>query len=205
MSNIRRNTVSTAVLAAAMLAAGCGTTRETPSAAAPDTSAAVARARAAAAELAGDLSRTLFASLDAEGPVAAMRVCSEVAQGMTAAHAKEGLSIRRVSDRNRNPANAPDATEAAVIAHWREVRAAGGAPADSLWIESDAAGGARLALMRPIVLSERCVVCHGAPERIPDGVKAVLAERYPEDRATGFAPGDLRGAVSVRVAIGEDR
>jgi hypothetical protein len=32
----------------------------------------------------------------------------------------------------------------------------------------------------------------------PD-VRSLLAERYPEDRATGYAAGDFRGMVSVRV------
>lgn len=196
--------VTPAAMLAALLVSGCGSARETSSVAGPDTSAAVQRARAAAAALAGDLARTLFASLDTEGPVAAMRVCSEVAQGMTASHSREGLTIRRVSDRSRNPANAPDATEAAVIVRWRARQAAGGIPSDSIWIEHDAAGGDRLALMRPLMLGERCVVCHGAPERIPEGVRAVLARRYPNDRATGFAPGELRGAVSVRVALDQD-
>jgi hypothetical protein len=32
-------------------------------------------------------------------------------------------------------------------------------------------------------------------------VRAALEERYPEDDAIGFKPGDLRGAVSVRVPL----
>ena len=31
--------------------------------------------------------------------------------------------------------------------------------------------------------------------------RALIAARYPEDRAVGYAPGDLRGAISVRVAL----
>jgi hypothetical protein len=30
-------------------------------------------------------------------------------------------------------------------------------------------------------------------------VAALIRERYPQDRATGYAEGDLRGAVSVSV------
>jgi len=44
-----------------------------------------------------------------------------------------------------------------------------------------------------------CVVCHGDPAQIPDAVLAALAARYPDDRATGFAEGDLRGWFWVEV------
>lgn len=41
--------------------------------------------------------------------------------------------------------------------------------------------------------------CHGPGNSIPDTVRAMLAARYPDDRATGYAVGDLRGAISVQV------
>jgi hypothetical protein len=203
---LARRVVVASCAIAALAAIGCGGARErTPTSAAPDTAAAIERARAAAAGLGGELSRRLFASLDSAGPAASMRMCSEVAQGMTAAHAKEGVWIRRVSDRNRNPANAPDSIEAGVIAHWRSLEAAGRSPAESLRIGRDPSGAARIELLRPVLLGERCVVCHGAPEQIPNAVRTLLAERYPRDRATGFVPGELRGAVSVRVALEDQR
>lgn len=38
----------------------------------------------------------------------------------------------------------------------------------------------------------------GTAEQIPPAVKARLAEDYPHDKATGYAPGQIRGAVSVK-------
>jgi len=32
-------------------------------------------------------------------------------------------------------------------------------------------------------------------------VQAILAREYPDDRATGFSVGDVRGAVSVRIPL----
>ena len=40
-----------------------------------------------------------------------------------------------------------------------------------------------------------CLGCHG--KSIAPEVKAKLAELYPEDKATGFSEGDLRGAFVV--------
>jgi hypothetical protein len=34
---------------------------------------------------------------------------------------------------------------------------------------------------------------------IPASVKAVLARRYPNDQATGYTVGELRGVVSVQL------
>jgi hypothetical protein len=42
-----------------------------------------------------------------------------------------------------------------------------------------------------------CLACHGQVSSLDPAVRAVLAERYPADRATGYRAGDLRGAVSV--------
>ncbi|MBI3082695.1 MAG: DUF3365 domain-containing protein, partial [Gemmatimonadetes bacterium] len=62
-------------------------------------------------------------------------------------------------------------------------------------------GTYELQYLRPILVDRRCLACHGDPATFIPEVRAVLAQRYPEDRATGYAVGDLRGAVSVRVPL----
>jgi mono/diheme cytochrome c family protein len=42
---------------------------------------------------------------------------------------------------------------------------------------------------------EPCAACHGT--NIAPGVQAKLAELYPNDQATGFKPGELRGAILI--------
>jgi hypothetical protein len=49
--------------------------------------------------------------------------------------------------------------------------------------------------MQAIVLQPMCAMCHGdslAPE-----VRAAIQENYPDDQATGFAVGELRGAFLI--------
>ena len=41
----------------------------------------------------------------------------------------------------------------------------------------------------------------GRRDGLPPPEREELARRYPEDRATGYRVGDLRGAVSVRVPL----
>ena len=57
-----------------------------------------------------------------------------------------------------------------------------------------------LRLLRPIVVAAPCLTCHGAPANIDPEVRRLLAERYPNDQATGYRTGDFRGAVWVRIA-----
>ena len=50
----------------------------------------------------------------------------------------------------------------------------------------------------PIVLKSQCVVCHGTPiDEISESTLAKINELYPEDNATGFAEGDLRGLWKI--------
>ena len=46
------------------------------------------------------------------------------------------------------------------------------------------------------------MVC-GSAETIPANVAAKLATEYPRDRATGYAPGQIRGAVTVKKPLAE--
>lgn len=62
-------------------------------------------------------------------------------------------------------------------------------------------GGRYLRYLRPLLTGPMCLTCHGEKQQIPADVKAILAEKYPDDRATGYHTGDVRGAVSVKIAL----
>ena len=49
--------------------------------------------------------------------------------------------------------------------------------------------------VEPIVAQPLCLTCHG--KAISEATRAALAERYPDDKATGFEKGDLRGLFWV--------
>jgi hypothetical protein len=136
-------------------------------------------------------------------PAAALRVCASVAQGIARQHEREGWRVRRVSEKVRNPADTPDADEREVLQAWAAERAAGRlTPAtEHERIVSD--GGRWYAhYMRPIFIAGPvCLKCHGAPADLAPGVADALRELYPADQATGYAVGDLRGAVSVKIPI----
>lgn len=184
------------VLALAALAAAPSCGKPAPSSEA--LAAATTRAEQAAAALNGALLPELTAAL-AKGPAQdAVLVCSEVAQSITErTRAEQGIHVSRTALRLRNPKNAPTATERAVLERW----AAEAELKD--WSEVVTAdGGQELLWMRPIRTVPLCSQCHGSEgtEILPATLEAIR-RIYPEDRATGFAAGALRGAVTVRVPL----
>jgi hypothetical protein len=155
------------------------------------------RARDAVRDLGQLLKQMLAEEMKRGGLEGAVRMCSENAQVVTDEFAHErGLEIRRVSTRYRNAKDRPDEYEARILAQW----ARSGKPATHVEQVTEN-GRVWLRLMEPILLQAMCVNCHGTPEQMPEQVRAVLAERYPRDKATGFKPGELRGGFSVVVPV----
>ncbi len=162
--------------------------------------AELARARETATALAQDLAGLVFSTLESRGPVAAVEVCSEVAQERTASFATDGVYVRRITDRLRNPLNAPDAAEARELDRMRALDDEGRLSGDIIRLVR-AGDQTTLHLVRPIRTQAPCLTCHGDVATIPEDVRAILDERYPEDRATGYREGEFRGAISVRVPV----
>jgi hypothetical protein len=162
---------------------------------------AVARARAAANGLGQELQAKLFAALDSGGPERAIAICADSAQAWTERHAREGVYVRRVSLRVRNPRNQPDAREALELQRFDSLHRAGATPGEILRSARTADGQQVVEYMRPIIVQERCLACHGDPQAMSLEVRALLDARYPGDQATGYRTGDLRGALSVRVPM----
>lgn len=155
------------------------------------------RARAAARELGEHIRSLLAAELAAGGFAGAAGVCAEKAQAETRRYAAEhGIRIRRVSLKARNAANRPDEWERARLAEWENAMKEGRPLPDAA--EGSAPDGA-YRLLLPIRVQAMCLTCHGNAQQIPAEVKAIIAKLYPEDAATGYRNGDLRGAFSVAV------
>jgi hypothetical protein len=49
--------------------------------------------------------------------------------------------------------------------------------------------------MKAIPTGEICLACHG--ESISPDVATAIREAYPQDQATGFSLGDIRGAFTL--------
>ncbi len=179
----------------------CGLLALTAPAVAQDLERRRAEARQAATALMRDLASELKAAMRSGGPEAAVSVCTERAPAITARISRErGWRVTRVSSRYRNPLlGMPDAWEARTLERFRERHAAGESyQGMSRGGRVEHEGRAYYRYMEAIPMKALCVSCHGPAEKLAPGVEASLAARYPHDRATGFAVGDLRGAFSIR-------
>lgn len=157
------------------------------------TAEAAARSEILADRFQKDLLGALTAAMAAEGPQGAIGICSSIAPALAAQLSEEsGASVRRTALRTRNPTARADATEQRVMEGWSA------APVDENGRPKRWTGKEKgeYRYMRAIPTMPRCLVCHG--ENIAPEVSAAIRARYPEDQATGFAPGQLRGAFSIR-------
>lgn len=160
-------------------------------AAAPQPAFAQSAARVADAYQAA-LQTELSTALKQVGPVGAIGVCQSAAPAIAADLSGKGdLTVSRIARRNRNPANAvPTEIEALYQQLEREPLRDGKPHVVTAVVQN------REVFMRALPMKDQpCAQCHGmniAPE-----VQAAIAASYPDDRATGFAAGDLRGAMLV--------
>ncbi|MGE3166363.1 MAG: DUF3365 domain-containing protein [Planctomycetota bacterium] len=134
------------------------------------------------------LMEQLQAELERGGPAQAVDVCKSAAPTIAAAVSREHeLRIGRTSWKLRNPTNTGPPWTGLLLDDKPD------AP------QTIAAKDGRLGVTIPIRLAAPCLACHGQPDALAPDVRRKLQQEYPEDRATGFAEGDLRGWFWVEV------
>ena len=158
------------------------------------------RSRALADQLVSELQAELGRAMQQGGPVAAVAVCKSRAPEIAARlSASSGADVGRTAIRWRNPANAPDEVERAVMqgfaAELSSASPAATAPPEAIF-ESRSAQGTERRYLRAIVMQPVCLACHGAT--LAPELATAIARDYPQDSATGFETGQLRGAVTVQ-------
>lgn len=165
-----------------------------------DDAALIAETRATALTIPPKLLNLVQEEIDKGSYDGAIAACNDKAPKMAAAASeKTGWSIRRVSLKHRNPKAVPDAWERGVLEEFDRRRAAGEDPAAIERAEIVSEGGQRLVrYMKALPTQAVCLNCHGTPERLTPAVRARLEALYPEDHATGYGEGQIRGALTVK-------
>lgn len=138
----------------------------------------------------GKLSGELKMALNSGGVASALPYCNLMAYPLTDSVAeKHGVILRRTALRFRNPDNAPTEAETAQLNAFAAALQEGSHP------EPELKRGANAPVFyRPILLQEGCLKCHGTPEEDIAGADLErIRELYPDDKAVGFRPGELRG------------
>jgi hypothetical protein len=158
--------------------------------------AETAKAEQAMNELQQALLAKLKTTMESGGPVAAVEVCRTEARTIAETVAKkQGIELGRTSHRVRNPANAPRPWARAIVEGSAGVKSG----AERIRVVDL---GERVGVLRPIGTADMCTRCHGAEADVRRNMGGALAAAYPQDRATGFSPGDLRGWMWAEVPKG---
>jgi hypothetical protein len=98
--------------------------------------------------------------------------------------------IKRTSDKVRNPQNTATDSELVTLNNYKEQLE----NQEVLKPTIKTISGEKV-FHAPIILSNMCLNCHGQKDKIKD-YKSIAA-LYPNDKATGYAAGDLGGIWSV--------
>lgn len=140
------------------------------------------------------LSGTLKEKIASSGFPGAVVYCNTEAEKITNSLAGETISIERTSLKPRNERNSPDSIEKEILDYFQEKFSNGDSLAPIL--KTDKAGNTHY--FKPIMLQPLCLGCHGVPEKeIAIPTMQAIASKYPNDPATGYQAGDLRGAWHI--------
>lgn len=156
--------------------------------------------RKTAQEFMQTLSATLKKQLEAGGAESAIPVCKQVAPALAAEYSRDGRVVKRVSFKPRNRTlGTPDAWETQMMQSF-EHSLSGGQPISGMEASAvrEEGDGRWFRYIKAIPTQRMCLQCHGQPYQISDGVKALLAKEYPDDQATGYSAGAIRGAISIK-------
>ena len=145
------------------------------------------------------LKSVLVSNMQKGGPLQAVNVCSDTAQQMSVLYSETmKVDVKRASFMNRNENNVPDEFETKAIKMFEELMKDGNLTAESNLIESSEIDGKEVVkYAKPILIDAPCLNCHGSESQISNEVTKVISEKYPNDKATGYKIGDLRGVISV--------
>ena len=144
----------------------------------------------------GVLGKNLFRAIKANGTVNAISFCNEKAYFLTDSVATDlGVKIKRVSDKNRNSNNKANSKELAYLNSVKELLSKGQKIEPQISkLENIVIG------YYPIIANQMCMKCHGNPDtEIEKETLSKIGSLYPEDKATGYLPGELRGVWVIEM------
>lgn len=134
-------------------------------------------------------------AMQSKGKEFAVEFCNMRANPITdSLSALYNASISRISEKNRNPNNAPKTEND--LSQLKEFESrTGDDKKQSVVIDEDG----NLVFYKPIYAGmEACMVCHGTiGNELEKSFHDKILEKYPDDKANGYKLGDFRGAWKI--------
>ena len=137
------------------------------------------------------LGKNLMESIQKKGTLEALVFCNHRAIPLTdSMSTKFNASIKRVSDKNRNPNNKANKEELQYIAQFKKDLAEK-KEIQPIAIEK----GNQVQFYYPIETNTMCLQCHGT--QIKPEVQKQILKLYPNDLAVGYGENEVRGIWSI--------
>jgi len=177
----------------------CGNQPDTPKQAEPvetiDTTEILEQGKAISKAAFKTLSSNLKMAMEEGGVDNALKFCNIQAMPLTdSVSSKYDVNLRRASHRPRNPGNRADSLELEIIKEYLSQIEDNGELKPVVKQH-----GNKVSYHAPIrITNQLCLSCHGQPGKdIAEADLETLQELYPQDEATGFEMGELRGIWSI--------
>lgn len=141
------------------------------------------------------LSEKLTEQMKLGGPAQAIPFCNIEAMPLTQKLAEQyDVTIKRTSDKWRNPTNKPSERELEIINNYHKLISE--KKEITPIVEVDSKNNKHY--YAPIILKVNCLACHGkVDEFISVKTDSIIKSLYSNDMAIGYNEGDLRGIWSI--------
>ena len=145
-------------------------------------------ARGIIKKFAGELKQQLKQGMKSGGPVAAIDICYISAPSIANLNSTNGWTIKRTSLKVRNDKNKATKQEIEVLQEFETKKLQGIKVSDLHYAKTT---DNQFVYMQAIGTKKVCLHCHGID--LKTETKEALQKHYPNDTATGFKQGDIRG------------
>lgn len=142
-----------------------------------------------------ELSAALTGKMKSGGIAEAIEFCNTAALPLTQQMSdKHKVHIKRTSLKTRNPLNKPSDNEILVLRDFQTDLDRGISLEPKVKLDQNGIPN----YYAPILIEAKCLVCHGTMNKeLSRPVDSIIKSYYPNDMATGYDEGDLRGIWSI--------
>lgn len=140
------------------------------------------------------LGKNLMGKIQKEGTLAALDFCHVKAIPLTdSMSVAKNVTIKRASDKPRNPKNKATSSEEIYIKLFKE-DIKNGKDSEPIVVEN----GNHVNVYYPITTNSMCLQCHGTPKtQVKENVLTGINKNYPNDKAIGYDINQVRGIWNV--------
>lgn len=142
-----------------------------------------------------ELSGTLMSKMKEGGLPLALAYCNTAALPLTQQMSdKHGVLIKRTSLKTRNALNKPSEAEIIILKEFQANIDQGISLEPKVALDQNRIPN----YYAPILVEKKCLSCHGTIDKeLSRPADSIIKSYYPNDMATGFTEGDLRGIWSI--------